>query len=108
MTGRKIDANQREIVKCLRNLGVSVFIMSNMGRGCPDLLLSIFGITAIAEIKDGSKPPSAQKLTKAQKDFAANWKGDYYVIRSVEDAINLVSTLRMKSNVSKQMPPCPS
>lgn len=96
--GRKVDMNQREIVLTLRQCGASVFSLASMGEGCPDLLVGIFGLSAIAEVKDGSKPPSAQKLTNAQQKFVRSWKGDYHILRSKEDALKLVGAMRLRAS----------
>ena len=36
----KVDANQAEIVKALRQVGMSVLSLAPMGKGCPDLLVA--------------------------------------------------------------------
>jgi hypothetical protein len=41
------------------------------------------------EIKDGAKVPSARKLTPAEAEFAAVWRGHYVVAESAEDALAL-------------------
>ena len=70
MRAKRVDQNQKEIVAILRNLGVSVFHLHEVGKGCPDLLCGINGHTFLVEVKmtDG-------KYTKAQLEFNANWKG---------------------------------
>ena len=42
----------------------------------------------LLEYKDGSKPKSAQKLTKAQKDFRKKFPVD--VVATVEEALNAI------------------
>ena len=42
------------------------------------------------EIKDGSKPKSAQKLTRQQIEFFDNWRGPKIIIRSVDDVIEII------------------
>ena len=95
---RRVDDNQTEIVKTFRDLGASVFILSNVGRGCPDLLVGVYGITTIVEIKDGTKPLSAQKLTYDEQEFFNKWKGDAHIVRSVDDCLLLIAAMRKKAD----------
>lgn len=88
---RKIDANQNEIVKHLRQCGVSVAITSSLGNGFPDIVCSTAqGINYLFEIKDPSKPPSQRKLTEDEKMFKDNWKGQYDIIETYEDALKIM------------------
>jgi hypothetical protein len=87
----KIDANQNEIVKALRKLGASVWITSGLGKGAPDLVIGFRNKNYLAELKDGSKPPSARKLTDDEKEFHKLWYGQVAVIESVEQAIELIT-----------------
>lgn len=92
----RVDANQKEIVKVVRDMGVSVQVLSQVGHGCPDTLWGINGCNLLVEIKDGKKPLSDQKLTKDEQDFFDKWKGNVSIVRSVEDAIALVNRVRLK------------
>lgn len=89
MRARRTDANLTEIVKHLRSLGCSVHITN----GDWDLTIGYGGVTFLAEVKDGSKPPSCQKLTENEKKFHDSWTGGIYMIRSIEDASNLANTM---------------
>ena len=100
---RKVDKNQGEVVRAFRASGFSVAITSSLGAGFPDCVIGINlggkdGIprryTALIEIKDGSKPLSAQKLTPDEVKFKDSWQGNYHIIRSVEDVAALLDTLR--------------
>jgi Holliday junction resolvase len=86
----RIDANQNEIVTMLRKMGYSVAITSDCGKGFPDIVVGRSGRNYLFEIKDGSKPPSAQKLTEAEQQFADAWKGQYNVISCLDDAIKIL------------------
>jgi hypothetical protein len=91
---RRVDDNQKAIVNVLRGLGASVQILSEVGRGCPDILVGIFGQNILVELKDGSKPPSAQKLTRYEQIFFDAWKGQVCIINSEQEAIDLITKLR--------------
>jgi hypothetical protein len=63
----RVDANQAEIVKALRDAGAYVWII-----GLPvDLLVGFNNHTWLMELKDGPK----KRLTKLQQDFFENWAG---------------------------------
>jgi hypothetical protein len=47
----------------------------------------------MVEIKDGSKPLSARKLTEGEQEFKAKIESvgcTYWIIESVEDALNML------------------
>lgn len=90
---KRVDANQKTIVTALRGLGMKVYVTSMVGHGFPDLCASYAGKTHLIEIKDGSKPPSAQKLTQDEREFIDGWLAPVHLIRSVDDAINLFQSL---------------
>ena len=83
----KVDANQGEIVKALRNAGYSVAPTHGVGNGFPDIVAGRWGRNYMIEIKDGAKPPSAQALTQAERDFHHNWKGEVFIVTSPADAL---------------------
>ncbi len=84
----KVDSNQSEIVKAFRGLGWSVLIISQL-KNCCDIIVSKNGRTVAIEIKDGAKPPSQRKLTEGELKFKNQWQGEYSLIESVDDVINL-------------------
>lgn len=88
----RADSNQREIVEAFRKLGCSVKVVSQL-KGFADLLVARNFRTMVVEVKDGSKPPSARKLTKDEQEFRESWKGIYVVVESVDDAIQAVRLL---------------
>jgi len=84
----KIDDNQAAIVKALRAIpGVTVRSLAAVGDGMPDLAVGHRGKTYLLEIKDGSKPPSKQKLTTMEQEFFDTWTGHAVVVSSVKQAI---------------------
>ena len=86
----KSDDNQREIVRALRDAGATVMHLHTVGGGCPDICVGYRGGNYLIEIKDGSKPPSAQKLTPAQFDWHRTWRGRAAVVNSVEAALKVI------------------
>ncbi len=91
MRNAKVDANQKEIVKALRDLGCSVQSLATVGKGVPDLLVGFKNINYLFEVKDGSKPKSARRLTDDQVVWHSNWVGSVYVIESIDDAILILN-----------------
>jgi Holliday junction resolvase len=87
----KIDANQTEIVKALRQAGCSVQSLAGVGNGCPDLLVARNGLMWLMEVKDGSKCPSARKLTDDEIAWRQRWNATVHVVEGVEDALAMVS-----------------
>ena len=100
---RKVDLNQPAIVKQFRALGCTVCILSSVGNGVPDILISKrIGSplrdkdvlwSALIEIKDGTKPASGRKLTPLEDAFHKSWQGEIYVISSEQEAIDLINSL---------------
>lgn len=88
----KIDANHALVVGALRACGARVLSLAAVGKGCPDLLVLHRGVLRLLEIKDGSKPKSAQALTADQVEFHAQWP--VTVVRSVEQAVASLTSER--------------
>jgi len=84
----KVDDNHASIVAALQSVGVRVQSLAAVGNGCPDLLVGIRGQFLMLEIKDGSKPPSQQRLNPAQVAWHQRWLGfPVYVVKSPSDAL---------------------
>jgi Holliday junction resolvase len=94
MRAAKVDSNQREIVQALRSMGASVQPLHTVGQGVPDLLCAISGINFLVEVKDGAKPPSAQKLTPDQIDWHCQWRAPVYIVNSIHQVVDLVQKLK--------------
>lgn len=86
----KIDANQPAIVAALRSIGATVTPIHAVGNGCPDLLVGFRQKNYVFEVKDGSKPPSARKLTDDEAIWFGNWRGEAHVVESAEQAIQIL------------------
>lgn len=97
MRAGRVDANQNDIVAAFRSMGCSVAITSNVRGGFPDIVVGIHGLNLLVEIKDGSKIPSARKLTKDEQIFHDNWKGHAVIVESVDDVVALVNGIQRKA-----------
>ena len=88
---KRIDDNQPEIVEALRKAGASVQSLASLGKGVPDILIG-YGQEhmVLCEIK---KPGG--KLNPLQVTWHEAWKGgDVVILRSIEDALTLLHTLK--------------
>ena len=89
----KTDRNHAEVAHAITQCGAWVIDCSAVGQGFPDLLVSHRGKLMMVEIKDGSKPPSARKLTPSQVEFHARAKANgvpVHIVETLEQAIELV------------------
>ena len=86
---RRTDANHALIRDALRRV-TQVLDLSKAGQGIPDLLARhvMTGASIWLEVKDGKKPPSARKLTPAQRELR-EWL-HVEVVTSVGEAFEAV------------------
>ena len=90
MRAKRVDKNQPQIVKALRDRGVSVFLLHTVGKGCPDLLCGINNTTFLVEIKADEKAT----FTKDQIEFMAMWKGSpVHRISSEKEVVALLESI---------------
>lgn len=88
------DAGEQDIIKAMRACGAFVKVIND--EGTFDLLVGYTGTsgrfyTLLLEIKDGSKPPSARRLTDAEAKFHNEWPGDnLHIVNSVQEALDLL------------------
>lgn len=87
------DGNHAAIAKALVQYGCSVLDLSQLGGGVPDLLVAIHGRSMLMEVKDGSKPPSARKLTEDQSEFHATWRGATAIVSDIDSALRAARVL---------------
>ena len=90
MRAARVDANQPDIVKALRRVGCLVAITSGVGQGFPDIVVGYRQRIYLVEIKDGTKPPSATKLTKDEQAFHDKWTGYVHIIYNIDDALTMI------------------
>ena len=86
----RVDENQPEIVKALRQAGATVQSLAAVGKGCPDLLVAYCVQNYLVEVKDGNKPPSARKLTREQEIWHKLWQAPVYVVKNTAEALSVV------------------
>jgi hypothetical protein len=89
---KRVDANQAAIVEALKRLGWHVHDTSRLGGGFVDLVIARRGVLRLVEVKDGSKPPSAQAFTKAEENVRADFAlagVQVLVLTSVAEAVAL-------------------
>lgn len=92
MRAKKVDANQKEIVKALRSIGANVLHLHEVGGGCPDLLACFRGRNVLLEVKQPGEKPN-----KLQVEFIAQWGGEMHVVHSPSEAVAaLVGSEAMK------------
>ena len=80
----KRDANEREIIEALKQIGCTVKQLS--AKGIPDLLVGYRGTNFLLEVKQ----PNGS-LTTDQKEFHACWFGTIHVVTSVYEAFRIVT-----------------
>ncbi len=68
MRGNRVDRNQGEIVDALRSVGALWIPTSGDTSIGFDGIVAFRGRVYLAEIKDGSKPASARKLTEREQE----------------------------------------
>jgi len=87
----RTDANHAVTVGALRACGCEVQSLAAVGGGVPDLLVyhRPTGRILLVEVKDGSKPPSARRLTPDQVEWHSRWPVS--VIETVEQAVALLT-----------------
>ena len=86
----RVDKNHSEVVEAFRKMGASVLSLAPLGRGIPDLLVAIGGVTWLIEIK--SKKGKENDL---QLEWAENWRGARAVVRDTQGVETVVKTMRL-------------
>lgn len=84
----KKDANHVEVVSLFRKLGWYVLDVGQL-KNCCDLIVAKDGCGIAVEIKDGSKPPSARKLSEGEQKFKDEWLGVWRLIENDNDVLKL-------------------
>ena len=94
-TKSRTDTNQSDIVAAFEACdGVKVHLTHREGKGFPDLVVGLCGLNLLVEVKDGNKPASARKLTKAQEKWHDEWPGQVTIVECAEEARGLVAWIQ--------------
>lgn len=90
MGARRTDNNHAEVIAALRGLGCSVWDTHESGHGSPDCVVYVNELaTLLVEIK-----AAKGRLTKDEAAWHARWRGQVYIVSSVDEAIALVRRVR--------------
>jgi hypothetical protein len=87
---KRADNNQRAITAALRAGGACIVDLHELGKGCPDLLLSYKGQTLLCEVKN---PNGYNRFTPAQVAFRQAWQGRIETIRDESEALTLLENI---------------
>ena len=82
---KSVDSIQRQITESLRKLGITVLVLSNVGHGCPDLLLGYAGKNYLIELKTGKN-----NLTPFEKRFFDEWRGQADIAHNLDEVLQLL------------------
>lgn len=94
---KRVDANQSLIVRDLKRAGAFVQSLAVIGRGCPDILVLFRGDAYVMEIKDGSQPPSKQRLTPLEKEWHKQALDAHYhvpIVKTSTEALQIIGAMR--------------
>ena len=83
----RTDANQPDIIKALRKIGATVFII---GRPL-DLLVGFRQKNWLLEVKNPDAPKADRQLTPFQKTFFDTWRGQRDKVETAEAAIKIIT-----------------
>ena len=82
----RIDANQPEILRAAEQLGCTVLLLHQVGKGCPDALIGHAGkrgrVNILVELK-----AEKGKLTPEQIRFHREWRGQVAIVCTVADLL---------------------
>ena len=88
----KRDANEGEIISAFELAGATV---TKIDVPC-DLIVGYAGRSILVEVKTATGT-----LTKDQKKFIKTWKGDYLIVRTIEEALEIIINLRKQNKRSQ-------
>jgi len=91
MKAKRVDDNQKEIVKQIRRLGITVVHLHTIGKGCPDLLLGFQKRNYLIELKDYKKTNSQKKLTEDEVEFFNTWRGQVNICETLDDILSVIN-----------------
>lgn len=86
----RTDQNQKEIVHALKQVGATVEDLSQHGKGCTDLLVGFQLKNYLIEVKNTK---TAGKLSKRQKIWHDEWRGQKAVVYTANDALKVIGVI---------------
>ena len=87
--GRSRDSNHAAIVSTLQAMGCAVETIQGHTPGTPDLVVRIFGMERLAEVK-----PPGEKLNPNQVKWWGAWGREATVLPTSDDCQALVNSMR--------------
>lgn len=87
MRAKRKDTNQPELEQALRDLGFSVQSMHELGKGVPDLLVGLYGVNFVLEVKHDNAA-----LTEPEIDWHKDWKGQVRIVQGAEETLTYVGS----------------
>jgi len=85
---KRIDSNQPEIVKALRNVGATVTCTHIVGDGFPDLVVGYRGCNFLLEVKI-----PGGKLNEVEQDWHNAWRGQKLVVDCPNAALAAIGAI---------------
>lgn len=82
----KVDLEQPTIVQTLRDAGCAVQILSMVGGGCPDILVSRGGEMLLVELKS-----KGGTLTEDQVKWHPKWKAPILIALTADDVLDAMN-----------------
>ena len=82
----RADNNQDEIIDAIRAIGATVQILSQVGSGCPDILIGYHGINILIEIKQ-----LGESLRPNQQIWHNAWAGQSATVHNIDEAIGVIN-----------------
>ena len=90
-TAKRVDVNQRRIVKQLRALpGVDVALTHMVGHGFVDIIVGYRWQNFLIELKNPDVNPYERRLTKDEQRFHDKWPGQIAVCETFEHCKNAI------------------
>lgn len=88
-----VDKNQNQIVKDLRAIGCSVWLIN----GVIDIIVGFQGRSFIFEIKNPESKTAS--LKDSQIEFIENWKGSpVYIVETFDDILDIIKGNKTKAD----------
>ena len=81
---KRRDHNESDIIRALESAGCQVWPLDQ------PLDLLVFNPRTGYLLVEVKNPDGFNRLTKKQKQFRAEWRGPWFVVRSVDEALELV------------------